>query len=423
MSDVGKVSGGNRPEPKGPKKKKGADSEAFREMMKVGKVRETDPEEKRNRKRQAEAEEELKGKQDTSLPHQGLGAEGPSQPPPFEAGPGTESNAGGASTGPVSGPDLSAGEELPPISPNQQNQPQPSQPQNQDHHKKKKRVEESPKPHPTEKKKKKHKVEGKQPTKAPEKGGKAPLTTPPPHPLTQKEKEAVNKTLKEMTPPPKEEMPLPPVKKKEEKLVKEKQTPEEMSGPPPKVPPLPEGAWEATTDSTKEEKVGKNQEKELPIALTSEEAAALQQPGHVTPQGTTPTAPVAPLTAPFASLPAPFQQLFERMVGVITVMNTQGVKETTINLSNPQFAKSMFYGAQITITEFSTAPKAYNIELLGNQQAVTTMNNNAEELVAAFQAGNYTFKVHRIDAGYLPSTKEVKRKETQRVKRKKTGGG
>ncbi len=103
----------------------------------------------------------------------------------------------------------------------------------------------------------------------------------------------------------------------------------------------------------------------------------------------------------------------------MTVMNTTGVTKTTINLDNPKFANSVFYGAQIVISEFSTAPKAYNIQLLGNQQAVALFTNNAQELVAAFQAGNYTFKVNRIDTGYLTGAPEERKRETRRVKRKK----
>lgn len=421
MSDVSKVSGENRPDPKGPKKRKDRDSEAFREMMKVGKVRETDPEEKRERKRQAEQEEELRGQQETQTPHQGLGAEGPQTQPPFEGGSGTSPSMEGSSGGSVSGPDVSPADESLPEYPHERPQTQQQPQQQQQSQRKKKRVEGKKEVSPA--KKKPHLAEGKKSTKKakPEQAGKAPDTHAPP-PLTKKEKEAIEKTKKEAVPPFEGEIPTAPVKKKEEKLPKETEAPEEVTAPPPKVPPLPEGAWEATTDSTKEEKVTKKGEKELNIPLTPDEAASIQQQ-PITTGAPTPTPPVAPLSAPFANLPGPVQQLFERMVGVITVMNTQGVQETTISLDNPQFAKSVFYGAQIIITEFSTAPKAYNIELRGNQQAVNMMNANAEELVAAFQAGNYNFKVNRIDAGFLPISKEIKRKEASRVKRKKTGGG
>ena len=175
---------------------------------------------------------------------------------------------------------------------------------------------------------------------------------------------------------------------------------------------MPPGAWEATKAPEKEEKKGVSEPETLPTTTPTPTAAP--PPG-------TPAPP--PLVAPFAHLSPQVQQVFERMVGVMTVMTDSGTTQTTINLDNPRFAESVFFGAQIIVSEFSTAPKAFNIELLGNQQAMNLMTANAEELVAAFQAGNYNFKVNRIDVGSLPMTREAKRKEVSRVKRKKTGGG
>ena len=81
MANLGKVGEkGPRP-PEDPKRKKGPDSEAFREMMKVGKVRETDPDEQSKGKSQAEAEEDFAADQAGSSLSQGLGSEAP--PPPF----------------------------------------------------------------------------------------------------------------------------------------------------------------------------------------------------------------------------------------------------------------------------------------------------------------------------------------------------
>ena len=129
-----------------------------------------------------------------------------------------------------------------------------------------------------------------------------------------------------------------------------------------------------------------------------------------------------PSTVPFANLPPQLAQLFERMVGVMTVMQHSGIKETTITLDNPQFAKSVFFGSQIVITEYSSAPLEYNIELCGNQQAVDLMGANANELVAAFEVGKYNFKMHRLDLSQQVSIAEVRRRDMEKVKRKKREG-
>lgn len=194
---------------------------------------------------------------------------------------------------------------------------------------------------------------------------------------------------------------------------KEEVIPEEAVPPP---PPLPEGAWEAMTEKERKEVKEKPKEgAETPLTTALPEKVPSMGAPPPTQAGAT-----TPVSAPFANLPPQVQQLYERMVGVMTVMHETGVTQTTINLDNPRFSNSAFFGTQIIITEFSTAPKAFNIELLGNQQAVNLISQNTEELLAAFQTGQYNFKVNRIDTGYLPGLGELRRKEARRVKRKKT---
>jgi len=371
MADVGKVNENKSgPSPEGPKRKKGHDPDRFKEMMKSGKVRETDPEEQRKRKSQAEREEEEIAEMTTAQPstEEKMIMPSPGQfdvkvPESADAvGPTEEPSAAKAPSSPP--PAEESDESTPGVDTAKSTPSTPRQPKTS--------------------------------------RGKVEKSQQPDH----------KKKATEETPKAK----LPPKEKKElEKLPK---TPEEEAVQPP-PPPLAQGAWEATEDLERgEEKLVKKVapiEKESPTSPTT-----FQTPP---PPATAPPIagePVQPVTAPFANLPAPVAALFERMVGVMTVMNTTGVTQTTIHLDNPKFADSPLFGSQVIISEFSTAPKAYNIQLLGNQQAVTVFNDNVQELVAAFQAGNYTFKVNRIDTGYLTAAPPVERKrEARRVKRKR----
>ncbi len=122
--------------------------------------------------------------------------------------------------------------------------------------------------------------------------------------------------------------------------------------------------------------------------------------------------PPGPETLPsYANLHPQVQELFDRMVGVMTVMNMSGMTETVITLNSPQFASSVFFGTQIIIQEFSTAPQAFNIQLNGTPQAVALFQGNADDLMAAFQAGNYNFRINRLETGYLADRPLFKRKE------------
>lgn len=430
MADLGKVGEkGPRP-PEDPKRKKGPDSEAFREMMKVGKVRETDPDEQSKGKSQAEAEEDFAADQAGSSLSQGLGSEAP--PPPFfsegtsdsqvdtsqtqipsnlpPSQPSSASSGSGPEdSGPIDGPQASQRAQ-------QSQQPQHSQQRQKSHEasqadkkKKEKKTEAKPKEAitaPTAKPK------SEKATKAKKKAAIDPhMKTPDPkhHKKDTEEVKAPQKT-DELTklPGAKEEVKVDKPEKEEKKT---KEVAQQLEGVVQK--PLPPGGWEAVKETEKKDDVTTT-----PVQVEAQTPDLQSAPQTPEVQETPP-----PSTAPFANLPPQVAQLFERMVGVMTVMQQSGIKETTITLDNPQFAKSVFFGSQIVITEYSTAPLEYNIELSGNQQAVDLMGANANELVAAFEAGKYNFKVHRLDLSQQGSIAEVRRKEMQKVKRKKTGGG
>ena len=103
-------------------------------------------------------------------------------------------------------------------------------------------------------------------------------------------------------------------------------------------------------------------------------------------------------TKAYANFSAQMLDMFERMVGVMTVLKSSGMTETTIHLTGPQFASSIFNGCQITIQEFSSAPKSFNIQFVGNPQAVQAFEAKIPMINTAFNTGNYDFKVNRLEA-------------------------
>ena len=103
--------------------------------------------------------------------------------------------------------------------------------------------------------------------------------------------------------------------------------------------------------------------------------------------------------------------LFERMVGVLMIMTDSRMTETVITLNTPHFASSVFYGAQITIQEYTSAPKIFNIQLSGNPESVALFEENADDLMAAFQHGNYNFRVNRLETSYQSDRPVFHRKE------------
>lgn len=117
-------------------------------------------------------------------------------------------------------------------------------------------------------------------------------------------------------------------------------------------------------------------------------AAALAAPseGNVTAAAMTPT-----------HLPAEIEALFEKMAGTMLLLNSTNESETTLFLNSPQFDQSLFYGARITIREFSTAPKAFNVEIATSAAALTLLNSHKSALMAAFAKGDFNFSVERLE--------------------------
>ncbi len=112
-------------------------------------------------------------------------------------------------------------------------------------------------------------------------------------------------------------------------------------------------------------------------------------------------APAPPVAPAYTQLSGEMLALFEKMVSQIFIMQANGINETTIHLNTPEFASSMFAGAQIVIKEFSTAPLAFNIEFLGSPQNSLYFEQNIATLRAAFASEDRKYSINRIESRLL----------------------
>ncbi|MCP5489605.1 MAG: hypothetical protein H7A42_00630 [Chlamydiales bacterium] len=117
------------------------------------------------------------------------------------------------------------------------------------------------------------------------------------------------------------------------------------------------------------------------------------------------TANLPPLEQPFAAIVPPTDtphysqlspqtyELYEKMVGTILVQTHSGITSTTVTLNMPN---SIFNGAQVILERYSTAPQAFNLQLVGTPQAVDVFNANMADLVAAFKQSQHAFEVNLL---------------------------
>lgn len=103
--------------------------------------------------------------------------------------------------------------------------------------------------------------------------------------------------------------------------------------------------------------------------------------------------------------------LFFQMVGTMAVLANPRVQRTEIILNNRSYANSKFYGATITIEKYATAPDSFNIKLTGTNAAVNAFKENIPSLMNAFQNGNFSFRVNRLDVEYNSDRPVYRRKE------------
>ncbi len=354
MADVSRISG-----PTGPKEpnkdKRLADEQKFKELMKVQKVGEVDEEQKKKRKRKDESEAESKADTDEAAAAQARAK------PPLE-GPPQKSLK-------VDGPSAPAKATPPPSPPAQ-----------------------TPPPEETHYMEEESFMDTLPPADLSTQRGQGEQTTqqspaqPAEHKPTPRDKKAEGAREKALSSAKEADLRAAELKKKR---AEEEAT--EVSQPSP-------------TPLQQEGKKGEKEKKSAEV-----HGVPGMQPGVAAPLTGTPSAPTAP--APYTQLHPMVLDLFERMVGVMTVMSTAGITETTVTLSSPQYANSVFFGAQIIIKEYSTAPKAFNIQIITNAQGAALVQANADDLMAAFRTGNYNFKVNRLEAGLSAEKPLVRRKE------------
>lgn len=355
MADVSRITG-----PTGPKEpnkdKRLADEQKFKELMKVQKVGEVDEEQKKKRKRKDEAETESKADTDEAAAAQARAK------PPLE-GPPQKSLK-------IDGPSAPAKATPPPAPPPAQTPP----PEETNYMEEESFMDTLPSADLSS-----------------QKGQGEETTQPPPA-------------------PPAEHKPTPRDKKAEGAKIRAASSAKEAdlrAAALRKKKAEDEAAEVSQSSPTPLQQEGKKGGKEK----KTEEAHGVSgmQPGVAAPLTGTPSTPTAP--APYTQLHPMVLDLFERMVGVMTVMSTAGITETTVTLSSPQYANSVFFGAQIIIKEYSTAPKAFNIQIITNAQGAALVQAYADDLMAAFRTGNYNFKVNRLEAGLSAEKPLVRRKE------------
>lgn len=116
--------------------------------------------------------------------------------------------------------------------------------------------------------------------------------------------------------------------------------------------------------------------------------------------------PPTPLQPPasseaFSACPPPVQALFEEAIETFKVIHHEGDTLVTFSFAASSPKHALLAGTRITLREFSTAPKVFNIEIAApSTMAHELMKSHGAALLQAFHQGDFSFSVERLDVEF-----------------------
>lgn len=120
---------------------------------------------------------------------------------------------------------------------------------------------------------------------------------------------------------------------------------------------------------------------------------------------------ISPIAAPIQQDPHNVVALMEKVGSEMIVMTSEGSTKTTLVLDSEAFDSSLLKEAKITIEEFSSAPKIFNVKISAGPQAIELVRVHVEEFLKLFQERKFGFSINRIDTELTSSRPLFARKE------------
>lgn len=98
-----------------------------------------------------------------------------------------------------------------------------------------------------------------------------------------------------------------------------------------------------------------------------------------------------------SEIPNECLEVFDKLCGEMLIMDSESCLTTTFILETEAFENSPFYGAKITISEYSTAPKVFNVSISTTDPAAALLQTNMAQFFELLETRNFSFGIHRID--------------------------
>ena len=154
-----------------------------------------------------------------------------------------------------------------------------------------------------------------------------------------------------------------------------------------------------------------------PVLEINEEKKPSKEP--IDPSFCPPYLPVTPSYSSFIDSVQPTDKpisdqiyaLMEKVGSEMIVMTSEGSTKTTLILNNDLFESTLLENAEITIEEFSSAPKIFNVTISAGPRGIEMVRSQMEEFLKLFQEKKFGFSINRIDTEISSSKPIFSRKE------------
>ncbi len=120
-------------------------------------------------------------------------------------------------------------------------------------------------------------------------------------------------------------------------------------------------------------------------------------------QAQLPFSPIAPIIDPplqissISTIPDECLKLIDKLCSEMLVMDAESCITTTFVLETENFINSPFYGTKITIEEYCTAPKVFNVSITAQESAITLIEAQMINFFELLETRNFSFAIHKID--------------------------
>lgn len=124
------------------------------------------------------------------------------------------------------------------------------------------------------------------------------------------------------------------------------------------------------------------------------------------------SSPPCSIPTSVGNIPEVCLTFFDRVCGEILITDAAGYQKTSIVLPKEGGPDSLFAGAIVTIEEYSTAPKIFNVSIIAGEEGIGLLQTHMAGFFQLLETRNFSFGIHKIDTYISTDPRPFAREES-----------